>query len=137
MTANPIATEMTVIIPSAIVDPMKLIILPHRIAKSAAMKKVLSPISEAKIKLKAAKNPDFARTELESKWRIESRAGVAAPETTAAYPPAARAAATAPRKRRFLHKLPQIIIISMGNTSSNLSCPLNLPIIDTAKNVPA
>ena len=47
------------------------------------MKKVLSPISEAKIKLKAAKKPDFARTELERKCRMVSKRGAAAPEETA------------------------------------------------------
>jgi hypothetical protein len=63
---------------------MKLTILPHLIASKAAMKKVLSPISEANIKLNAAENPDFANTELERKYRTVSKRGAAAPEEAVA-----------------------------------------------------
>ena len=61
---TPMATEMKVIKLSAATEPVKLSHLPTRMAKSAAMKKVLSPISEAKIKAKAAKQPDLPTGEL-------------------------------------------------------------------------
>jgi hypothetical protein len=59
-------TEITVITANDTVDPRKLIILPHFMASRAAMKNVLSPISHAKIRLKAAKKPDFASTDVVS-----------------------------------------------------------------------
>lgn len=58
------ATEMKVIKLSAATEPVKLSHLPTRIAKSAAIKKVLSPISDAKISAKAAKHPDLPTGEL-------------------------------------------------------------------------
>lgn len=61
---TPIATEMKVIKLSAATEPVKLSHLPTRMAKSAAMKKVLSPISEANIKANAAKQPDLPTGEL-------------------------------------------------------------------------
>src|SRR6056297_1877771 len=63
-TANPIITEMTVIKLKDATDPKKLSILPYLIANNAAMKNVLSPISDANIKLRDAKNPDFASTDV-------------------------------------------------------------------------
>ena len=61
---TPMATDMKVIKLSAATEPVKLSHLPTRMAKSAAMKKVLSPISDAKIKAKAAKQPDLPTGEL-------------------------------------------------------------------------
>lgn len=58
------ATEMKVIKLRAATEPVKLSHLPTRIAKSAAMKKVLSPISDAKIRANAAKHPDLPTGEL-------------------------------------------------------------------------
>ena len=64
LTATPIATLTIVIRERAATEPVKDIHLPSFIASKAAMKNVLSPSSDAKIRLKAAKKPDRARTEL-------------------------------------------------------------------------
>ena len=78
---TPMATEMKVIRLSAATEPVKLSHLPTRMAKSAAMKKVLSPISEAKIKAKAAKQPDLPTGELATyscmaKGKLQLQVGV-------------------------------------------------------------
>ena len=55
----PIPTEMKVIKDRAATEPAKLNSLPTFMAKSAAMKKVLSPSSDRKIRANAAKKPDL------------------------------------------------------------------------------
>lgn len=66
-------------------------------ANNAAMKKVLSPISEAKIRENAAKKPDFARTELDKRCfveatRLEATCSTGNVPVATVYPPAAAAA---------------------------------------------
>ncbi len=53
----PIATLITVMTDSAPTDPMKDTQRPSRMASRAAMKNVLSPISERKMREKAARKP--------------------------------------------------------------------------------
>jgi len=56
----PMATETTLMRQSAEVAPASTVSLPRRMARSAAMKKVLSPSSETKMRAKAAVKPDLA-----------------------------------------------------------------------------
>lgn len=72
--------------------PMKLMVRPHFMASSAAMKKVLSPSSERKMSEKAAKKPDLA-SEVEAR---RAMAAAAAPEVTATCSPASAAATARP-----------------------------------------
>lgn len=62
----PMLTEMTVMTASALTLPKKDIHLPIFMASRAAMKNVLSPISERKIREKAAKKPDLPKGPLAS-----------------------------------------------------------------------
>ena len=57
-------TETNVMRLSAATEPVKLSHLPTRMASKAAMKKVLSPISDRKTRAKAAKQPDLPKGEL-------------------------------------------------------------------------
>ena len=63
LNTTPMATEMTVIKLSATTEPVKLSHLPTLMARRAAMKKVLSPISDRKMRAKAAKQPDLPKGE--------------------------------------------------------------------------
>ena len=56
---RPMTTEMTLMKLSAVVAPARTVNRPRRIARSAAMKKVLSPSSETKMSAKAAVKPDL------------------------------------------------------------------------------
>ncbi|PNH06357.1 hypothetical protein TSOC_007266 [Tetrabaena socialis] len=95
----PMLTEITVMTESALTLPKNDIHRPIRIARRAAMKNVLSPISETKMREKAARKPDLPsgplnRTSCTSKGRrghrpsathlFESLGGELAPAADAA-----------------------------------------------------
>ena len=61
---TPMPTDMSVIRPRAATEPTKLSHLPTRMASRAAIKNVLSPSSDRKIRVKAARKPDCPKGDL-------------------------------------------------------------------------